>query len=165
MNGWSAEALADMSHDPAITRDVIANIEYGRRKDVGVMQLWAIARALRVPLVALLVPLDDPSGTVSVGDREVGVMDALSAEQAWVQSRQPPSADQAFAQLAALRTYRRLLATIEISSEELIGFEVHDAADIAMRKRLEESWESDRQALEDHIVVMRALGIEVPDLG
>lgn len=161
LNGWSAEVLADLTHDASITRDVIANIEYGRRKDVGVMQLWAIARALRVPLVSLLIPIDDPDGHIDIGMQGQSVLEAVAESQAWYRAHQPPSAQQAHAQLAALRTYDRLRRTLNDSSEELYGADPIGSAGAAESRLLVESWEADRQALDDHITVMRALGIKV----
>jgi ribosome-binding protein aMBF1 (putative translation factor) len=54
--GWSAEELARRS---GVSRDVIANIETARRKDVGVTQMTAIARALAVSIGDLTEERED----------------------------------------------------------------------------------------------------------
>jgi transcriptional regulator with XRE-family HTH domain len=59
LNRWSGRQLADAT-DGALTRDTIANIENGRRTDLTVRQLLAIALALRIPPVALLIDLQHP---------------------------------------------------------------------------------------------------------
>lgn len=65
LNGWSAQHLADNT-DGAVSRPTLANLESGRRTDIGLRQFLAICLALRVSPAALLVDLDDPDGTSSV---------------------------------------------------------------------------------------------------
>jgi transcriptional regulator with XRE-family HTH domain len=65
LNGWSAEKLAEEAGG-GLTRSVIANIESGRRDDVGVRDLVAISVALQVPPAALLVDIERPSEPTSV---------------------------------------------------------------------------------------------------
>lgn len=49
-----------------LTRAMIANIESGRRRDVGVTQLLAIAWALGITPIALILPIDDPDAPIIV---------------------------------------------------------------------------------------------------
>jgi transcriptional regulator with XRE-family HTH domain len=58
-NNWSAQRLADNT-DGVVSRSTIANLESGRRRDLGLQQFLALCLALRVPPVALLVDLHDP---------------------------------------------------------------------------------------------------------
>lgn len=152
LNGWSAEALAERTGDPSITRDVIANIEYGRRKDIGVTQLWAIASALDVPLVALLAPIDQPDASVQIGSQTRSVLDVVIDSEAWELSPSaPPSAREARAQIAALRTYDRLRQAVARTI-------IYDAGPFAV---ISVDHERAQNSLDDHIATMRALGIEV----
>lgn len=67
VEGWSAQKLAAAA---GLTRSVIANIENGRRPDVTVGELTKIAFALRVPLVALMLPVDRPFDQVQTGNSD-----------------------------------------------------------------------------------------------
>ncbi|WP_188726429.1 helix-turn-helix domain-containing protein [Pseudoclavibacter endophyticus] len=57
--GISAQALADAAKN-GLSRSQIADLENGRKKDLSVLQLLAVARVLGVPPVALLADLFDP---------------------------------------------------------------------------------------------------------
>jgi transcriptional regulator with XRE-family HTH domain len=60
--GISAARLAERCAElgmPELNRDVIANIETGRRHDVSVDQLWTLAAALNVPPSLLQIPLGE----------------------------------------------------------------------------------------------------------
>lgn len=65
-NGWSAQRLADNT-DGLVSRSTIANLESGRRTDLGLRQFLAICLALRIPPAALLVDLHDPFSPAQVG--------------------------------------------------------------------------------------------------
>lgn len=58
LNGWSMGEL-ERRTGGFIKRDVIANIETRRKKDITVRQLVTLAEALAVPPLALLVDLND----------------------------------------------------------------------------------------------------------
>lgn len=57
--GLSAAELADKAGE-GLTRSVLANLENGRKDDVTVKQLMALANALRVPPAFLVADLFDP---------------------------------------------------------------------------------------------------------
>lgn len=66
-NGVSAHELADMA-GAGLTRAIIANIESGRRTDIGVAHLYAIAWALGVSPIALIYPIDRPDFRMQLPD-------------------------------------------------------------------------------------------------
>ena len=65
--GWSAKALADRTTEigHSVGRATISELETGKRRNVSVAELVALAAALDVPPVALLYP-DLPDGEVEV---------------------------------------------------------------------------------------------------
>lgn len=65
MAGLSARELSNKIGGE-ISRGVIANIESGRKTDVTIDQLIALAWALDVPPVALALPLEEPNRMVAV---------------------------------------------------------------------------------------------------
>ncbi|MFJ3319361.1 helix-turn-helix domain-containing protein [Curtobacterium sp. NPDC086286] len=65
MAGLSARELSDKVGGE-MSRGVIANIESGRKTDVTVDQLMALAWALDVPPVALALPVEQPNRMVAV---------------------------------------------------------------------------------------------------
>lgn len=56
----SPQALADAIADPAITKNVIINIEQGRKSDITITEAMHIAKALRIPLPMLIVDVKHP---------------------------------------------------------------------------------------------------------
>jgi transcriptional regulator with XRE-family HTH domain len=64
-NGWSMDELAERT-GLQIKRDVIANIENGRKKDLSVNQLILLAAALEVSPAAILVDIMKPGDRSSV---------------------------------------------------------------------------------------------------
>jgi transcriptional regulator with XRE-family HTH domain len=64
-NGWSAQRLADNTGG-AVSRATIANLESGRRGDLGLRQFLALCLALRIPPTALLLDLE--ALTATTGD-------------------------------------------------------------------------------------------------
>lgn len=154
-NGLTAAELATRV---AINRDVLANIETGRRQDVGVAQLAAIAWELRVPLVALLLPLDDPHATVDNGGRGQ-VLDVLSVFQAWPGNDSivdtTPARMTTTAQLAALRQYRMALKGLMDSLELTLNASSDDEA------RAGRAIQLDRVALlNEQSMILREMGIK-----
>jgi len=65
-----------------LTRGVVANIESGRKSDVTVDQLLAIADVLGVPPVAIALPLDQPFRFVRVRDGR-----STRAARAWLAAK------------------------------------------------------------------------------
>lgn len=64
MNKLSAQKLADQT---GLTRSIVANIESGRRSDLMFSELIALSDALRVPVAAIVYPVEKPYSLVSVG--------------------------------------------------------------------------------------------------
>lgn len=54
------QALAEATGNPAITKNVIVNIEQGRKSDLTLTEAMHIAKALHVPLPMLVVDVDHP---------------------------------------------------------------------------------------------------------
>jgi transcriptional regulator with XRE-family HTH domain len=73
--GLTAQQLSDKLGG-AMTRGVIANIETGRKTDLTLDQVIALAWALDVPFVALALPLDKPFHwlTLAVGTEPMSVV-------------------------------------------------------------------------------------------
>lgn len=59
MNGWSGDDLVERAGH-GISRAVLANIETGRKRDLSVVHLFALARALQVPPAVLLFDVTKP---------------------------------------------------------------------------------------------------------
>lgn len=59
LSGLSARELADQA-GMGLTRGVVANIESGRKSDITVDQLIALSTVLRIPPVALALPVESP---------------------------------------------------------------------------------------------------------
>lgn len=66
-----------------VGRDVIANIENGRRKDVTVSQLLALSAALQVPPTALIYDLAQP-GALAGGPR---ILQSMSASEGQLEAK------------------------------------------------------------------------------
>jgi transcriptional regulator with XRE-family HTH domain len=64
IEGWSAQRLADES---GLTRSVVTNIENGRRSDLTVSELLAVADALGLPPTAILLDLRRPWRPSNIG--------------------------------------------------------------------------------------------------
>ncbi len=62
LNRWSAEELAKRS-GPGLSRSIIANLESGRRTELSVSQLMAIAAAMEVSPIVLLLDITDPEAS------------------------------------------------------------------------------------------------------
>lgn len=159
-NGMTAAELAGRS---GMTREVLANIETGRRNDIGVGQLSSIAWTLRVPLSALLLPIDRPDDVL---DSEfTRVIDVLALFQAWPTTSNlidhTPARSNSTARLAALRQYHDavrewLAATAAPLSEGA------DPQASATRKRIQRATAN----LNEQHAIVAELGIQVPhDLG
>lgn len=66
LSGLSAEGLSRKV--PSMSRAVIANIESGRKRDVTLDELIALAWALDVPPVALALPIERPHAFVQTSE-------------------------------------------------------------------------------------------------
>ena len=72
----------DLAETVGMTRSVVANLENGRKDDVTVKQLVALASALGVPPVALAVDINDPAGEpdFTIDERQVEDYDFTTGE-------------------------------------------------------------------------------------
>ncbi|MEU0520652.1 helix-turn-helix transcriptional regulator [Streptosporangium sp. NPDC006007] len=87
--GMSAQALADLCADagmPDLGRQVISNLENGRRDMVTLGEVLMLAYALDVPPVSLFLPMGGESLAITP-DIEMDAMRLLL----WVSGEQPPS--------------------------------------------------------------------------
>lgn len=91
--GLSAVQLAERCAEvgvPAINRDVITNVENGRRQSLGVDEMLTLAYVLNAPPVAFLVPLDGQT-RLRVADTDMGALTAVR----WVSGEQSPAGREA----------------------------------------------------------------------
>ncbi|REJ06279.1 XRE family transcriptional regulator [Microbacterium bovistercoris] len=168
LNKMSAEDLAARS-GAGLTRDIIANIETGRRKDIGVTQLMALAVALQVPLVALLLPITTPDQAVLTtpdlaregGEMHWTALHLLHLFQGWTLAPQHPAAKrESLAQLAAIRTYGRLLRQLEEARARLEFPQDYPPAPETEKRTAVASAEAE---LQDQVAVLHGLGVEAGD--
>ncbi|MFC8415707.1 helix-turn-helix transcriptional regulator [Streptomyces coelicoflavus] len=84
--GWSAEDLGNALKDEGVKWDrfTVANLEKGKRQNVTVVELLALAKVLDVALVNLLVPVND--APYQVTPERVEDSDAV---RAWVRGQKP----------------------------------------------------------------------------
>ncbi|TFC85799.1 XRE family transcriptional regulator [Cryobacterium sp. TmT2-59] len=75
----TAEELAAAIANPAITKSTIQNVESGRKADLSVMQLLDISKALGIPPVALVVPINQPFDRARIP----GASEAVSQMTNW----------------------------------------------------------------------------------
>jgi transcriptional regulator with XRE-family HTH domain len=165
LNRYSAEQLAAAS-GAGLTREIIANIETGRRKDIGINQLMAMAVTLRVPLVALLLPLDDPGQTVLTTlqhdeETEWTALQLLHQFQGWGSDAASSAAwRESSAQLSALRTYGTLLNNLdEANARERFPADYPPTDADSVRRAIRDA----ETALHDHMTVLRGLNVRVSD--
>ena len=146
----NSESAADLARRAGngLTQEILTKIENGKRQDIGIRQLWAIADALCVPLIALLVPLARPHDLV--GDDQT-VSDVLAEQLSWNAHAPLPAAKEAHTQLATLRTYEALRHDL-VDALSLSADRTEDEA-IAARRAA-------HLALREQEALMRTVGIE-----
>lgn len=100
--GLSAERL---SQRVPMSRAVIANIESGRKKDVTIDEMLALAWALDIPPVALALPLDQPNVFVQTasGDARTESARAHAAIDWFMTGKKPGGASTPQQMIAATR--------------------------------------------------------------
>ena len=129
MNGVSTDDLADATSG-AVSRAVIANIESGRKADVSVVQLLALAAALGVPPVALLLPLEEPEALVTVRPnddrRAIDTLDWISGTSS--EGHQTPAGKNARAILMGVRGYYRSLQQLRKAQSRSRAWDDESAA-------------------------------------
>ncbi|MGC7152982.1 helix-turn-helix domain-containing protein [Paenarthrobacter ureafaciens] len=81
--GMTAQQLSD-ALGGELSRSVIANIESGRKSDLTVDQLFALAWVLGVPPVVLALPVEDPYAEVLLVEGEPGVVLPSHAAVSWM---------------------------------------------------------------------------------
>lgn len=128
MNGISAAQLAEDA-GAGLSRAIVANLESGRREDIGVGALTAIAQILGVPLVALLFPVDEPERNVDPSPfTPTTAFEAI--EWAGGHSRRhvrTPAGKQVQAVLVALRDLERVQREVEKIDREARYIETHSS--------------------------------------
>ncbi|MFJ7281078.1 helix-turn-helix domain-containing protein [Kitasatospora sp. NPDC098663] len=112
--GLSADALGKRCADlgVAINRQVISRMEAGQR-ELSQGEVLVLARALEMPPVALIVPLDQEPTVHATPTLELPTAEAL----VWVTGEEPSDAgSQPQAVLLALRRHNRLVRTTMLST-------------------------------------------------
>ena len=166
-NRMSADQLA--AKVDGLTRTSVAKLENGYRVDLSTELLVEIAIALRVPPVALLLPITDPKSIAAIETDSINpaestswtVLDLLKLSQGWDRRDSPPAASETHAQLAALRAYIALEATHGDAIYDMAWPNQNGAPENDRKSRLDAA----KAALDAQIVACRRLGIDIPDTG
>lgn len=111
--GWTAAQLGEAASKHGIRWDrfTVASLETGKRQNVTVQELFALALALDVAPVNLLVPLDDSPYQVTPRRSE-----GADAVRAWVRGESPlPGTDE--------RTYRAEVSLADLRREHTTTLE------------------------------------------
>jgi transcriptional regulator with XRE-family HTH domain len=167
-NRMSAEQLAARVGG-GLTRAAVTKLENGYRVDLSSELLVEIAFALRIPPIALLLPLDDPQAVVITetdphgtdASTEWTVLDQLKLAQGWQTQQTPPAAFEAQAQLAALRAYIALETSYADALYDVTWPNEDSLPEAERRARLDAA----QVARDAQIVTCRRLGIAIPDEG
>ncbi|TCL80184.1 hypothetical protein EDF43_110130 [Rathayibacter sp. PhB179] len=134
---------------------MIANIESGRRSDITVDQMLALAWALGIPPAALVLPLDDPLGWVRMPGYEESEVPTIQA--IWWFNGSNAFSDIRGASQASVIARSRLRTAEELAFSEAF-----------FRRRTSQNAEADvieeaRIAFEKARAEAVALGMKVPD--
>ncbi|GGU60032.1 hypothetical protein GCM10010211_26320 [Streptomyces albospinus] len=143
--GMSAQALADACAEIGyeIPRTVIANLENGRRASVEIADLLVLAKALKVPPIALLMPVG-VAGTIEVlPGQEVSIWDAVTWFTAEVPLGDEPSEGTIEAKLYEFRLHAQVLSAAQKAVEFADGTRrtlsmVHDPEQRAINNEMQE---------------------------
>jgi len=142
LNGLTAQALADTA-GAGLTRAVIANIESGRRQDLSVAHIVAIAWALRVTPLALLFDTREPSQTVKTSDGEKTILELMdwfrgtatfASEPQQVQSHADQAAKERLGSLEAYFEARRHLRRLSAEFKSQAGRPAEEWASLAQER-------------------------------
>ena len=160
--GMSARELSEKI-DGELSRGVIANIESGRKTDVTIDQLVALAWALGVPPAVLALPADEPYKFVRMGqgpNRQVSWRSYVAVE--WFQNEPArfdgigPDTNETPAGALAQQTIR---AVRDLPKYEK---EFHDAKALQRRGKLDDEAVSERESKYlQHQSVLRQLGVNL----
>lgn len=115
----SAQALSDACAETGyeIPRTVIANLENGRRTSVEITDLLVLAKALKVPPIALLMPVGS-AGTIEVlPGKEVSIWDAVTWFTAEVPLGEEPPEGTIAATFYEFRIHEQVLSAARKSVE------------------------------------------------
>ncbi len=125
MAGYSARELSELA-GCGLTRGVIANIESGRKTDITVDQLIALAAVLAIPPAALALPVDEPYRFVRMSDgehqrivnRAHDMIDWFEGSGTWFKTTSPllqdnPSTRFATERIVKMREYIQLDRRVE----------------------------------------------------
>lgn len=161
--GMTADQLA--AKVDGLTGNAVAKLENGHRKDLTTDLLVQIAWALQVPPMALLFPLEDPNGRITIGSQASGTSETLGY---WLQGLSVPGVEVTDATSladAVHSEHRRLvvnsLGLLNSVQEQLVergALTAQDVDELGRRRDLAaEAIHVGRQSLE---ILRKRLGLE-----
>lgn len=179
LNGMTGDELAERAGN-GVTRAVLANIETGRKKDISITHLTAIALALGVPLAALLFDVAHPvsDSAISLPPREsandqsgeLAVWQAiqwLSGDYEIGKDELTPAGTDAIVKILAFRNFKNAWGALQQAQDAVAaGHERQSAGeadpkDRAWTKYLEDSL-ADKRVLADELRGrLTDLGVEI----
>lgn len=106
---------------------LIKKLEQGTRTSARLTNVMALARALRVPVSALLEPASSPGMLVRAARRRRGWSQSILADRAGLSVAYLSLIENGKRPLASLRTVRRLARALEVSPTQLVPWlDTHD---------------------------------------
>lgn len=139
-----------------LSREVLAKIETGNRTTLDVRTIASIALALQVPLITLLLDVENPDSHVDVGGEPRSVLHLLSWLQGWRKDptdwtgpRTPELT------LRALERFDGTLMRVRIISEAIPTAEPEKVAE------LRRNHENAAERLADDVEFLHQLGVKV----
>lgn len=115
--GLTQQQLADRC---GLSPALIKNLEQGARKSARLANLMALARALRVPVAALLEPTESPGFLVRAARRRRGWSQSMLADRAGLSIAYLSLIENGKRPLASLKTIRRLADALGVSPAQLV---------------------------------------------
>ena len=153
--GVSAQALADKT---GLSREVIANLETGRKAHVTVEELVRLAQGLNVGLAYLLTDPADPYGPLAAFPEE-GLKNLEVFGWLWGQAPGLGDSDRVLFVARMLRSHR------ENASQESshIASWIEQENEESARRRAEFSHALNQEQVSMYVEELRQLGVEVPE--